>query len=158
WKYSRPARHAEVARKYSKLIEHCVTEHDALAAEAGATGFVRRTGWLKVFRTERERDRRFAEAGRWKEEVGITSKFLLPPELQKMDPHVAPVLAGAIHWTQPVAVDDPQGLALAYLERFKQLGGVFLQGNAASLLEESNEWVLLTSRGKIVSQKAVIAL
>src|SRR5687767_1997141 len=36
WKHSRPARHAEQARKYSKLIEHCVSEHDALCAEAGA--------------------------------------------------------------------------------------------------------------------------
>src|SRR3954453_17443917 len=62
WKYSRPARHAEVARKYSKLIEHCVAEHDALATKSGAQGFLRRTGWLKVFRTQRERDKRFAEA------------------------------------------------------------------------------------------------
>ena len=36
WKYSRPARHAEVARRYATLIEHCVTEHDSLIAEAGA--------------------------------------------------------------------------------------------------------------------------
>jgi len=158
WKYSRPARHAEVARKYSKLIEHCVTEHEALATEAGAQGFLRRTGWLKVFRTERERDRRFAEASRWKQEFGIDFKPLGKDDLAKIEPHVAPVLVGAIHWTQPVAVDDPHGLALAYLERFKQLGGIFVQGNAASLREESNQWTLLTSRGKIVSEKAVIAL
>ena len=37
WRYSRPARHAEVARRYSKLIEHCVSEHLALAEEAGAS-------------------------------------------------------------------------------------------------------------------------
>src|SRR5438552_760404 len=71
WKYSRPARHAEVARRYSKLIEHCVAEHEALAAEAGASGFFRRTGWMKVFRTERERDKRFAEAEKWRREFGI---------------------------------------------------------------------------------------
>src|SRR5687768_18138079 len=29
WMYSRPTRHREVAQKYSKLIEHCVTEHEA---------------------------------------------------------------------------------------------------------------------------------
>jgi D-amino-acid dehydrogenase len=68
------------------------------------------------------------------------------------------VLAGAIHWTQPVAVVDPHGLALAYLEYFRKLGGVFLQGNAASLREESNEWTLATSREKIVARQAVIAL
>ena len=41
---------------YAKLIEHCLAEHEALAAEAGATDLFRRTGWMKIFRTERERD------------------------------------------------------------------------------------------------------
>jgi D-amino-acid dehydrogenase len=158
WHYSRPARHEEVARRYSKLIEHCVAEHDALAAESGATAFLRRTGWMKVFRTARERDRRFAEAERWRGEFGIESRLLSSSELQQIEPHVAPVLAGAIHWTQPVAVVDPHGLALAYLEYFRKLGGVFLQGNAASLREESNEWALATSRERIVARQAVIAL
>src|SRR5687768_15430110 len=71
WMHSRPARHREVAKKYAKLIEHCVSEHDALAGEAGATGHLRRTGWLKVFRTERERDKRFAEADRTLPEFGV---------------------------------------------------------------------------------------
>lgn len=44
WRYSRPARHAEVARRYAKLIEHCVAEHEAIAREAGAEGLLRRTG------------------------------------------------------------------------------------------------------------------
>ena len=71
WHYSRPARHAEVARRYSKLIEHCVSEHVALAEEAGASGFLHRTGWLKVFRTERERDLRLDEAARWRREFHL---------------------------------------------------------------------------------------
>src|SRR5687767_665859 len=71
WQHSRAARHREIAHKYAKLIEHCITEHDALAAEAGATALIRRTGWMKVFRTERERDIRFAEAERWKGEFGL---------------------------------------------------------------------------------------
>ena len=62
WQHSRPARHQAIARVYSKLIEHCITEHEALAAEAGAQALLRRSGWMKVFRTERERDVRFAEA------------------------------------------------------------------------------------------------
>src|ERR1700675_4137723 len=114
WKHSRPARHAEVARKYSKLIEHCVTEHDALAAEAGAAGFFRRVGWLKVFRTEHERDKRFAEAERWRREFGVNYRALDARALQDMEPHLAPVLTGALHWTDPVSVDDPRGLAHVY--------------------------------------------
>ena len=158
WHHSRPARHAEQAKRYSKLIEHCVREHDALAAEAGATGFIRRTGWMKIFRTARERDKRFAEAERWRAEFGINSNLLDAKTLQEMEPHVAPVLVGAIHWTDPVSVDDPQGLALAYLRRFEQLGGRFVQGNAASLAAEGSGWSVRTAQGPLSATAAVVAL
>ncbi len=158
WKYSRPARHAAVARQYSKLIELCVSEHDALGAEAGAAEFFRRTGWMKVFRTERERDRRLAEAERWKREFGINYRAVDARALQEMEPHVAPVLVGALHWTDPVAVDDPHGLALAYMKLFVKLGGTFCQGNAASLEAEGGGWRLRTAQGPLSAPIVVIAL
>ena len=158
WMYSRPTRHAEVARKYSKLIEHCVTEHEALAAEAGASGVFRRGGWLKAFRTERERDKRFAEAERVHREFGVNHGFLDARMLQEMEPHVAPVLTGALHYTDPVSVDDPQGLALIYLRRFERLGGRFVQGNAQSLLADGSGWRLRTAQGPLAAKAAVVAL
>jgi len=158
WHHSRPARHAEVARRYSKLIEHCVSEHQALATEAGATGFLRPGGWMKVFRTARERDRRFAEAERWQREFGINHRAVDARALQEMEPHVAPVLVGALHWTDPVAVDDPQGLALAYLRAFERLGGKFVQGNAASLEADGGGWRLRTAHGPLSAGAAVVAL
>jgi D-amino-acid dehydrogenase len=158
WHHSRPARHAEVARRYSKLIEHCVTEHQALAAEAQAAGFLHAGGWMKVFRTARERDRRFAEAERWRQEFGINHRQLGARELQELEPHVAPVLLGALHYTDPVAVDDPQGLALAYLRAFERLGGRFVQGNAASLEAAGSGWKLRTAQGPLSAEAAVIAL
>src|SRR5215470_9154951 len=107
WHYSRPARHAEVARRYSKLIEHCVSEHRALDARA----------------------------------------------LRELEPHVAPVLVGALHWTEPVSVDDPHGLALAYLAAFERLGGRFVQGNAASLEPDrgadAGGWRLRSAQGDV---------
>jgi D-amino-acid dehydrogenase len=158
WHHSRPARHAEVARRYSKLIEHCVSEHQSLADEAGATDFLRPGGWMKVFRTARERDRRFAEAERWKGEFGIDYRAVDTRALQEMEPHVAPVLVGALHWTDPVAVDDPQGLALAYLRTFERLGGKFVQGNAASLEADGGGWRMRTAHGPLSAGAAVVAL
>ena len=158
WHHSRPARHVEQARKYSTLIEHCVREHDALATEAGATGFIRRNGWLKVFRTERERDKRFAEAERWRQEFGIHSRLLDAKAVQELEPHVAPVLAGAIHWTDPTSVDDPNGLGLAYVRAFETLGGRFVQGNAASLSADGPGWAMRTVQGPLSAGMAVIAL
>jgi D-amino-acid dehydrogenase len=158
WKYSRPARHAEVARRYAKLIEHCVGEHEALARDAGAETLLRRSGWMKVFRTERERDRRFAEAERWRQEFGINSRTLDAARLQELEPHLAPVLVGALHYTDPVSVNDPQALALAYLEAFGRLGGSFVQGNAASLEANAGGWRLRTAQGLLEARAAVVAL
>jgi D-amino-acid dehydrogenase len=154
WHHSRPARHAEVARRYAPLIEQCVREHDALAAEAGAQGFIRRTGWIKAFRTERERDKRFAEAERWRREFGIGFRALDARTLREMEPHVAPVLSGGIHWTDPTSADDPQGLARAYLALFERLGGRFLQANALGLAHDAGQWRL----GDMQAETAVIAL
>ncbi len=158
WMHSRPARHAAIARSYAKLIEHCISEHDALAAEAGAQGLLKRNGWMKLFRSERERDARLEEAARWHREFGLNHRALSAKELQALEPHLAPVLVGALHWTDPVSVTDPQGLALAYLALFERLGGRFVQGNALSLAEEGRGWRLKTSEGDVFSEKAVIAL
>src|SRR5436190_3824169 len=94
WHHSRPARHEKIAHVYAKLIEHCVSEHDELAAEANAAGFFKREGWMKVFRTERERDLRFAEAERWHREYGLSYRTLDRDALQREEPHLAPVLVG----------------------------------------------------------------
>ncbi|MEW5863867.1 MAG: hypothetical protein AB1773_09765 [Pseudomonadota bacterium] len=43
---------------------------------------------------------------------------------------------GALHWTQPTAVADPQ--ALASLRLFERLGGRFVQDDAATLQDRAN--------------------
>jgi D-amino-acid dehydrogenase len=155
WHHSRPARHKEIAHLYEKLIRHCLTEHEALAAEAGSMELFRRTGWMKVFRTARELDQRFAEAERWRAEFGLNFNRIDQKMLQAMEPHLAPVLLGALHWTDPLAVVDPHGLAVSYLRLFEKLGGRFVQGNAASL---EPEWKVRTVDGIIGARDVVIAL
>ena len=151
WIHSREKRHAEIARLYSRLIEHCVAEHDMLAAEAGApaTSLMKRGGWMRIFRTEGERDKRFAEAEKWKQEFGVNYRALDAKALQEAEPHLAPILTGALHWTDPVSVTDPQGLALAYLKLFESRGGRFIQGNAMSLLQEKEGWSMRTVEGPL---------
>ena len=76
WMHSRASHHEAIAHKYAKLIEHCVTEHDALANEAGAANLLRRNGWMKVFRTAKQQDERLAEAARWNREFGLNYRPL----------------------------------------------------------------------------------
>ena len=158
WHHSRPARHQAIARLYAKLIEHCVSEHEGLAKEAGAQDLFRRTGWMKIFRTERERDRRFAEAERWRGEFGLNFVLLDQKQIQGAEPHLSPVLTGALHWTDPLAVVDPHDLVLRYEKYFQKLGGRFVQGDATSLAQEGGRWSVALPDGKICSKDAVIAL
>ena len=158
WKHSRKKRHAAIARLYSRLIEHCVTEHDALAAEAGATDLIRRDGWIRAFRSERKRDQGFAEAEQWAREFGLAYRALDARALAEAEPHLAPVLSGGIHWTQPTTVIDPHALAAAYVRRFERLGGRFVQGNAATLEVDGAGWCLRTAEGSLEAGAAVVAL
>lgn len=155
WHHSRPRRHAAIARTYAQLINHCIEEHQALMRESGAEDLARPTGWMKVFRTERERDKRFAEAERWRQEFGLNFRVLNAKQIQEAEPHLAPVLAGALHWIDPLAVIDPQALALKYLKLFETLGGRFVQGNAASL---EPGWKLRTVDGEVSARDVVVAL
>src|SRR5476649_617270 len=50
---SQPERLLETARRMRPLFARAVAEHDALMGESGAAHFMRKTGWLKVYRSER---------------------------------------------------------------------------------------------------------
>ena len=158
WTHSSKERHAEITRHWARLIEHCVAEHDALAAEAGATGLLRRDGWIRVYRTREKFDAGLADAERARRDFGVAFRALDAQALQQAEPHLAPVLVGGLHWTQPTTVNDPQALAAAYLRHFESLGGRFAQGDAATLAATGADWRISTAQGPLEAAEAVIAL
>lgn len=158
WRSSHPSRYAEVIRSHARLIEHCVAEHDALAAESGASALLRRQGWIRVYRSTQRRDAGFADAERAKREFGVQYRALDAQSLRELEPHLAPILQGGVHWLQPATVADPQALALAYLRRFEALGGRFLEGDAATLAASGGGWRVATAQGALDANQAVIAL
>lgn len=156
WMYSRKSKHDAIARQYATLIEHCITEHDALAAEAGATDLLRRKGWMKAFRTEAERDARYAEAEGWQKEYGVNWRPLDAAGLQAEEPFLDKSLIGGLHWTDPVTVIDPHGLSIAYAKRFEELGGLFAQGDALGLQQTGDGWRLPLADGTIATAREVV--
>lgn len=159
WMHSRASRHEAIAHQYATLIEHCVSEHDALAQEAGATELLRRKGWMKVFRTPFEQETRLAEAARWQRDYGLNHRVLDAAALRAEEPHLDQSPIGALHWTDPVTVIDPLGLSKAYLALFETLGGKVAQGDAATLGQDGDRWsVTLADGTKAVASDAVVAL
>jgi D-amino-acid dehydrogenase len=154
---SQPARLVETAQLMRPLFARAVAEHDALSAEAGAECHLRRSGWLKLYRS----DRAFARAAGELElasSLGIANVPLDQEAARELEPSLAPVFRRAVHWTGAVSVSNPLALTRAYAAHFAALGGVALSGDARTLHRVAPYWRVETSSGPVDAGDVVIAL
>ena len=158
WLNSRASHHEGIARQYAKLIEQCVVEHRALAKDAGVEHLLRPIGWIKLFRTEAQRDARLAEADEWHRHFGVNSRPLDQPALRALEPHIDQSLIGGLHFTDPDSVSDPGALADGYRAYTEKLGGKFIIGDARTLEESGGGWRVGTNEGPVDAAQVVIAL
>jgi D-amino-acid dehydrogenase len=139
------------------LLAAAPEEHAALAAEAGVPRLVRRSGWLKVFRSEhgfRETvgDRALAD------KLGVPYKLLDRDAALAIEPHLRPVFRNAMFWPETGSSPDPGALTKSYAALFQKLGGVFVKGDARTLHEYSGGWRVETDAGPVDADRVVIAL
>lgn len=154
---SQPKRLVETAHLIRPLFSRAVAEHEALLAEAHATQYLRKTGWLKLYRSERGYQA-------LQPEFDLAAKFGLP--LQRLDvdgarslePSLNPVFAHAVFWPQAASVSDPLAVTRAYAARFAALGGVTVNGDARSLHRSGDRWRVETNEGGIDAPEVVVAL
>jgi len=154
---SQPARLIETAQIMRPLLARAVSEHDALAAEAGAERHFNRRGWLKLYRTRKLFEAQKAEldlAAR----LGITNVPLDRDRALALEPALNGVFHHAVHWTGAVSVDNPLAVTRAYAARFNALGGLTLTGDARSLHRSDRSWRVETESGPVDAGDVVIAL
>jgi D-amino-acid dehydrogenase len=154
---SQPSRLVETARLMRPLMARAVAEHEALSGEAGAERYFRRTGWLKVYRT----DRGFAAQRRELElakDFGIANVALELDGARALEPSLAPVFRHAVHWTGAVSVSNPLAVTRAYATRFAALGGLSFSGDARSLHRVDARWRVDTTAGPVDAGDVVVAL
>jgi D-lysine oxidase len=154
---SRPSRLAETARLMRPLMARAVGEHEALSKEAGAERYFRRTGWLKLYRS----DRAFAAQARELElakDLGIANVPLDCDGARALEPSLAPVFRHAVHWTGAMSVSNPLALTRAYAGRFVALGGLSFTGDARTLHRADGHWRVDTAAGRLDAGDVVVAL
>ena len=154
---SQPARLIETAHIMRPLMARAVAEHEALSAEAGAEKYLRRSGWLKLYRS----DAAFAAQARELElasEFGIANVPLDRDGAGALEPSLAPVFRHAVHWTGAMSVSNPLAMTHAYLARFVALGGLTFNGDARSLRRAGQYWRVDTTAGSVDGGDVVIAL
>ena len=154
---STPARLAETARIMRPLMARGVAEHEALMAETDAARYLRKDGWISVYRSE-ESFAALAPELALGAELGVTAKPLGPDGTRVLEPSLAPVFRRAVHWPDIATVSNPLAVTRAYAGRFAALGGILLKGDARSLHRADGRWRVDTAEGHVDAGQAVIAL
>ena len=150
---SSPQRALHSAMAELPLIQQSLVEHEALIDEAGVPELLRRTGWLKLFRSETSLDKAVRETER-AGQYGVASEILDSRAIAAREPHLTGDFAGAVHFPTPGFIADPAALARAYATLFVRKGGRFVVADARSLTQESAGWRV----DGAAAREAVVAL
>lgn len=139
------------------LFARAIPEHELLMAEAGAERFLRKDGWIKLYRSAAG----FAETAPERElaaRVGLAFRELDVGQTQELEPALSPVFHRAVHWPGAASVSNPLAVTRAYADRFEKLQGVVLTGDARTLRRQANGWRIDAEEGPVEAREAVIAL
>lgn len=158
WGHSRPGPHAQATKAYSRLIAHATDEHGLLVAAAGAEDLVRREGFRFVFRTPQALEEAVQRAANLRQQFGVPSRAESAAELALAEPALRVPLAGALHWLDSWAVNDPGALVQRYADLLVARGGRVLLGDATSLQAQGAGWSVQTPEGRVQAEQAVLAL
>jgi D-amino-acid dehydrogenase len=147
----------ETARIMRPLFARALAEHETLMAESGAERYLRKTGWLSIYRT----DRAFESLKPHLElcaELGVAGRPLDLSATQALEPSLQPVFRRAVHWTDIATISNPLAVTRSYAARFSSLGGIFLKGDAGTLHRSDGHWRVDTAEGPVDSADVVVAL
>jgi D-amino-acid dehydrogenase len=154
---SSPKRALHSAMAELPLIRRSLIEHEVLIAEAGVPELLRRTGWIKLFRSDATLAKAVGDFARAKQ-YGVAAEVLDGKAIAAREPNLTGEFAGAIHFPAPGFVPDPGGLAKAYAALFKRKGGRFLVGDARTLEQGAGRWRVSGPHGATAAREIVVAL
>jgi D-amino-acid dehydrogenase len=157
WRASAPERVERNIAARRPLIEHSLSEHEALIQQAGAGELLRKNGWIKLFRSEETLAAGFADAERLRG-YGLHIDSLDSAGIAALEPDFAPI-AGGVHYRDTAAIIDPAALSKAYADLFVSRGGRLLAADARSLSQDADgRWRVATAAGPLIAGAAVVTL
>jgi D-amino-acid dehydrogenase len=154
---SRPDRIVETARLNRPLFARAVPEHETLMLESGASRYMRKTGWIKLYRSEPALAAVQTEL-RQAREFGLPFEVLDAAGARALEPALHPVFKRAVFWPAVVSLSNPLAVTKAYASRFAALGGVTLKGDARTLHRSGSGWRVDTDEGPLDTPQVIVAL
>ncbi|MFL6799543.1 MAG: NAD(P)/FAD-dependent oxidoreductase [Xanthobacteraceae bacterium] len=160
WAYranSAMPRRLEFAELMRPLFSRALPEHEAFMTEAGAERFLRKEGWLKLYRTQAA----FAATAPERElaeKYGLPFRPLDQAQVQALEPALSPRFEQAVHWSGAASVTNPLALTRAYVAQFEKRGGLVLKGDARTLRRVGMRWQVSLEAGVLDAETGVVAL
>jgi D-amino-acid dehydrogenase len=154
---SSPERALRSAMAELPLIKRSLLEHEALMTEAGVPDLLRRTGWIKLFRSDATLANGVRDFERARQ-YGVAGEVLDGKAIVAREPNLTGEFAGAVYYPAPGFVPDPGALAKAYAALFKRKGGRFLVGDARTLEQSNGRWRVSGPDGAVSAREVVVAL
>jgi D-amino-acid dehydrogenase len=158
WRASTPERLAATSRAMRPLIERCILEHEALMTDAAMLGMLRRTGYLRLFRTPEGLERAIRKDETDRKAYGVNFRAVDARQVAELEPHLQGQIAGGILMPDPVSVGDPSGVAKGYARLFQERGGRVLVGDGRLLEQSGTGWQVRAGEEPIEAGAAVVAM
>jgi D-amino-acid dehydrogenase len=155
--FSTPERLKDSAVKLRPLMSRSVAEHEVLLTESDALKYLRKTGWMTLYRSGKafEAMKPQLEFGAT---IGVAAQELDTAGALALEPNLSPVFRHALMWPDVASLSNPLAVTRAYAARFSALGGVLLQGDGRTLHRTNGHWRVDTDEGHVDSENVVVAL
>src|SRR3954447_12405167 len=150
YRFSALERLKDSAVKLRPLMAHSIAEHETLMAESDALRYLRKTGWMTLYRSDAayEAMKPQLEFGA---QIGVAAQALDTNGALALEPNLAPVFRHALMWPDVASLSNPLAVTRAYAARFVALGGIFLNGDARTLHRQERRWRVDTDNGPVDS-------
>src|SRR5436305_12294889 len=139
------------AVKLRPLMSRSVAEHEALLQDSGAMKYLRKTGWITIYRSDAafEAMKPQLEFGA---QIGVAAQTLDTDGARKLEPNLNPVFRHALFWPDVASLSNPLMVTRAYAARPAALGGVVIKGEARSLHRAAGRWSGDAASGAIAAE------
>jgi D-amino-acid dehydrogenase len=159
WSYYRnsaPAPLRKISIEYETLIALSLETHQQLMNDAGANDLIGGSGYVMLFRTERELQEFFQVADQ-RARHGVHHVKLTGADVAREEPSLLSRFAGGVRWTDPVAIRSPGDLVQRYAQLFEHRGGAVRLGDAMTLRRtDSGGWQMYTASGETLTARQVV--
>jgi D-amino-acid dehydrogenase len=138
------------------LVDAALDQHLAHGDLAGAQTLIRRTGFLKLYRTQAG----FAAAALEREilsEAGVEVCIVRGEELSHLEPALTRTYHCGMFSPESASVERPAALVEAYQRAFGERGGAFSACSAQHITHNERGVEVATDRGVVSASHAVIA-